>query len=56
MTAMISALLLRIVMSLVRAMQLRLQDGYDHSYYFISTFAEEHVNFHADALQKEYSS
>jgi S-formylglutathione hydrolase len=28
----------------------RSQDGYDHSYYFIATFVEEHVNFHADAL------
>ena len=30
--------------------QLRLQKGYDHSYYFISTFMEEHVAFHAEAL------
>jgi S-formylglutathione hydrolase len=30
--------------------QLRLQKGYDHSYYFISTFMEDHVNFHAEAL------
>ncbi|GAB9474435.1 S-formylglutathione hydrolase [Globisporangium polare] len=29
---------------------IRMQEGYDHSYYFIATFAEEHVNFHADAL------
>jgi S-formylglutathione hydrolase len=29
---------------------LRLQKGYDHSYFFISTFMEDHVNFHADAL------
>ncbi len=29
---------------------LRLQPGYDHSYFFISTFMEEHVAFHADAL------
>ncbi|KXZ51495.1 hypothetical protein GPECTOR_12g458 [Gonium pectorale] len=27
-----------------------LADGYDHSYFFISTFADDHVNFHADAL------
>lgn len=26
------------------------QDGYDHSYYFIASFIEEHVNHHADAL------
>ena len=30
--------------------QVRLQKGYDHSYYFVSTFMEDHVNFHAEAL------
>jgi S-formylglutathione hydrolase len=29
---------------------LRQQEGYDHSYYFISTFMEDHVNFHAKYL------
>jgi len=29
---------------------LRLQPGYDHSYFFISTFMEDHIAFHADAL------
>ncbi|WP_146346253.1 S-formylglutathione hydrolase [Falsiphaeobacter marinintestinus] len=29
---------------------LRLQPGYDHSYFFISTFMEDHVTFHAEAL------
>lgn len=29
---------------------LRLQKGYDHSYFFISSFMEDHVNFHAEAL------
>lgn len=29
---------------------LRLQPGYDHSYFFVSTFIEEHVSFHAAAL------
>lgn len=28
----------------------RLQDGYDHSYYFVSTFAADHVDWHADRL------
>ena len=32
---------------------LRLQPGYDHSYFFISTFMEDHVNFHAEALYSE---
>ncbi len=29
---------------------LRMQAGYDHSYYFISTFIDEHLQFHADHL------
>ena len=29
---------------------LRLQPGYDHSYFFVSSFMEDHVAFHADAL------
>ncbi|MDX2483828.1 MAG: S-formylglutathione hydrolase [Pseudodonghicola sp.] len=28
----------------------RMQKGYDHSYFFVSTFIEDHVAFHADAL------
>jgi len=28
----------------------RMQKGYDHSYFFISTFMEDHVAFHAEAL------
>ncbi|MDX1779979.1 MAG: S-formylglutathione hydrolase [Thalassovita sp.] len=30
--------------------QLRLQKGYDHSYFFVSTFMEDHIGFHAEAL------
>ena len=29
---------------------LRLQPGYDHSYFFVSTFMEDHVSFHAEPL------
>lgn len=29
---------------------LRLQPGYDHSYFFVSTFMEDHVAFHAEAF------
>lgn len=29
---------------------LRLQPGYDHSYFFVSSFIEEHIGFHAEAL------
>ncbi|RUO29313.1 S-formylglutathione hydrolase [Aliidiomarina sedimenti] len=30
--------------------QIRYQQGYDHSYYFIATFIEEHLRFHASNL------
>lgn len=29
---------------------LRMQDGYDHSYFFISTFMDDHLRLHADRL------
>lgn len=28
----------------------RMQPGYDHSYFFVASFMEEHVTFHAEAL------
>ncbi|MDA7423569.1 S-formylglutathione hydrolase [Thalassococcus lentus] len=28
----------------------RMQRGYDHSYFFVSTFIPEHIDFHAEAL------
>ncbi|APX16557.1 S-formylglutathione hydrolase [Phaeobacter sp. HS012] len=31
---------------------LRMQPGYDHSYFFVSTFMEDHVSFHAEALYR----
>ncbi|RZV33630.1 MAG: S-formylglutathione hydrolase [Chromatiales bacterium] len=31
-------------------LDLRIHDGYDHGYYFISTFVEEHLRFHAERL------
>ena len=31
-------------------LQLRMQEGYDHSYYFIATFIEDHLKHHAKAL------
>jgi S-formylglutathione hydrolase len=27
-----------------------MQPGYDHSYYFISSFMEDHLHWHADRL------
>jgi S-formylglutathione hydrolase len=32
------------------ALTLRLQPGYDHSYYFVASFIGDHIAFHADAL------
>ena len=32
------------------AFDLRLRDGYDHSYFFIATFIEDHLRFHAQNL------
>jgi S-formylglutathione hydrolase len=31
-------------------LNLRMQAGYDHSYFFIASFIEDHLRFHADAL------
>lgn len=31
-------------------LRLRMQEGYDHSYYFIATFIEDHLRFHAAHL------
>ncbi|KFM79399.1 S-formylglutathione hydrolase, partial [Stegodyphus mimosarum] len=33
------------------SVNLRMQEGYDHSYYFMSTFFEEHFDYHAKYLQ-----
>ena len=33
-----------------QATTLRMQEGYDHSYYFISTFIEEHLRHHKDGM------
>ena len=34
------------------ALTLRRQQGYDHSYYFISTFMAEHLRWHAERLKR----
>ena len=33
-----------------QTLSLRMQEGYDHSYYFIATFMEDHIRHHAAAL------
>jgi S-formylglutathione hydrolase len=30
---------------------IRMQEGYDHSYFFVSTFMAEHVAWHAERLK-----
>lgn len=32
--------------------KVRWQEGYDHGFYFVSTFYEEHIAFHAHHLYK----
>jgi S-formylglutathione hydrolase len=34
------------------AATIRLQEGYDHSYFFVSTFMAEHIAWHAERLRK----
>lgn len=34
-------------------LRLRMQEGYDHSYYFISTFMDDHIELHASQLKGE---
>ncbi len=33
--------------------QFRMQAGYDHSYFFVSTFMADHIAFHAEALYRD---
>ena len=33
--------------------EFRIQSGYDHSYFFVSTFVDDHLAFHADLLNNE---
>lgn len=33
-----------------KAGAIRMQQGYDHSYFFVSSFMEDHIAFHAEAL------
>ena len=32
-------------------LELRLQEGYDHSYFFIASFIDDHLRHHAAALR-----
>ena len=34
-------------------LNLRMQAGYDHSYYFVSSFIKDHIEFHINNLKKE---
>lgn len=35
------------------SLTIRMQEGYDHSYYFISTFIGEHIEHHAKYLNAD---
>jgi len=35
-----------------QAATFRIHEGYDHSYFFISSFIEDHISFHAEALYR----
>lgn len=43
-------LLVRACAAVDQPLTLRMQDGYDHSYYFIATFIEDHLRWHRDRL------
>ena len=43
-------LLLEAAKSAGQKITYRLQDGFDHSYYFVNSFIADHVKFHADRL------
>ena len=33
-------------------LNLRMRDGYDHSYFFVASFVGEHVGYHAERMKK----
>jgi len=33
-------------------LELRIQEGYDHSYFFVASFIEDHLRFHAENLKR----
>jgi len=33
------------------AAEIRMQQGYDHSYFFVSSFIDDHVAWHAERLR-----
>lgn len=35
---------------------LRIHDGYDHSYYFVSSFIEDHIRFHAKSIKNLHNT
>lgn len=34
--------------------QINMREGYDHSYYFISSFIDSHIDFHAEAISSKF--
>ena len=37
-------------MNTATPIDLRMREGYDHSYFFIASFIDDHLNHHAKAL------
>jgi S-formylglutathione hydrolase len=35
----------------INGVQIRMQEGYDHSYYFVASFADQHVEYAARFLK-----
>ena len=42
--------LVKACQSAEQSVEVHYRDGYDHSYYFISTFIESHIQFHSKAM------
>lgn len=42
----------RVAKEVNHPVELRMQDGYDHSYFFIASFVEDHIQHHNQALKK----
>jgi len=38
------------------SLQLNLREGYDHSYFFVASFLENHLHFHASHLGQGFDS
>ena len=49
-------LLAQVCQAQEQPLTLRMQEGYDHSYYFISTFMEDHLRWHYRHMMADAAS